>query len=712
MNVFVLCAGRCGSVTFFKACQKIANFTCGHESTSGLHADKRFNFPDYHIEVDNRLAWMLGYLESEYGDSAIYVHLSRNPMSIARSYNQRWHTDLSIIKAYTHGILKRDSEGLDDCIDYVGTVEKNIKHFLKDKSKVVKINAENFEQDFTKFWEYIGAKGDFEAAIKTFQVHHNYSTENNNVTLGGNHSFISRKQLFILKDIQKTLNKIVCENDFHKSTIREIAERETSKKLKSEFDSLLKISQEREKELKKILFQEQERLKEIEQSLAYCVGKSFERGIGSGWIKYFRLMFFPIYILKGIYHYSNIKKSNLKEEKLKPLHDELLHGKNKVELKIKKEWPTPLRSNLAWCAMILMNKKGIDEALSFLDCYCKKDQEFIKTIFSANKDVAIGDDESWLKKINRYLGSYNLNPISLRDSNEYPDFLRIYSDKFNKHEVFGGAKISVIMPAYNAESTVKHAICSILNQTWKNLELIIIDDCSTDRTWAVVQEMAQIDSRIKAIKNHKNVGPYVSKNIGLKFVTGDYLTGHDADDWAHPQRLQRQIEPMLQDPNIKVNVGCMIRMAPDRTIKFFSKIGKMSPDGVARLAYISCMFRTSEFKQYLGSWDCVRFAGDSELIERSKIVFGKGFVVNNFITMICLDAEGSLTNDPKHGVNKISGISASRVKYRNAWLNWHKKLTKNNAVLEFPPQKRRFSAPKAAEVSIEDILLNLKSCGY
>lgn len=712
MNVFVLCAGRCASVTFSEACQKIINFTCGHESTSGLHADKKFNFPDYHIEVDNRLAWMLGYLDSEYGDSAIYVHLRRNPMSIARSYNQRWHTDLSIIKAYTHGILKRDSEGLDDCIDYVGTVEANIKHFLKDKSKVIEISTESLEQDFKKFWEYIGAKGDLESAIKTLQIHHNASKNNNRVVLGGNHSFISRKQLCILKDIQKKLDKIACENNSYKREIREIIEREISKKPKIEFNNLSKVGQDREKELKKIISQEQKKLKEIKQSLAYCVGKSFERGVGSGWVKYFRLILFPIYVLAGVYHYTKIKKRNFNEEKLKPLQGKTSIGKNKFELKAKKEWPTPLRSNLAWCAMILMNKKGIDEALSFLDYYCDKDQEFIKTIFSANKDVVVGNDKGWLKKINRYFDAYNLNPISLRASNECPEFLRICSDKFNKHEVLDGAKISVIMPAYNAESTVRHAICSILNQTWKNLELIIIDDCSTDKTWDVVQEMAQVDSRIKAVKNHRNVGPYVSKNIGLKFVTGDYLTGHDSDDWAHPQRLQRQVEPMLQDPNIKVNIGYMIRMAPDRTIKFFSKIGKMSPDGVARLAYISCMFRTSEFKQYLGSWDCVRFAGDSELIERSKIVFGEGFVVNNLITMICLDADGSLTNDPKHGVNKISGISGSRMKYRDAWLNWHKKLTKNNAVLEFPQKKRRFSAPKAAEVPIEDILLNLKSSTY
>ena len=66
-------------------------------------------------------------------------------------------------------------------------------------------------------------------------------------------------------------------------------------------------------------------------------------------------------------------------------------------------------------------------------------------------------------------------------------------------------KISVLMPAYNAEKYIAEAIESILNQTFKDFEFIIIDDCSTDRTWEIIQKYSKIDNRIVALRNEKNL---------------------------------------------------------------------------------------------------------------------------------------------------------------------------------------------------------------
>jgi hypothetical protein len=84
-NVFVLCTGRCGSLAFARACAHMTNYSCGHESRCSLLGAERLSYPSRHIEVDNRLAWLLGRLDETYGKDAFYVHLRRDRDATARS---------------------------------------------------------------------------------------------------------------------------------------------------------------------------------------------------------------------------------------------------------------------------------------------------------------------------------------------------------------------------------------------------------------------------------------------------------------------------------------------------------------------------------------------------------------------------------------------------------------------------------------------------
>jgi hypothetical protein len=176
MNVFVLCTGRTGSVTFTKACQHIDNFSASHESRVQFLGEERINFPDNHIEADNRLSWFLGRLDAKYGQSAFYVHLKRGREATALSYNRRWHYKDGIIQAFTYGILMSPkAEGLEYCLDYVDTVNENIELFLKDKPQKMVVNLENIKPDFIAFWEAIGAKGNLDNALEEWDTKHNPS---------------------------------------------------------------------------------------------------------------------------------------------------------------------------------------------------------------------------------------------------------------------------------------------------------------------------------------------------------------------------------------------------------------------------------------------------------------------------------------------------------------------------------------------------------
>ena len=98
------------------------------------------------------------------------------------------------------------------------------------------------------------------------------------------------------------------------------------------------------------------------------------------------------------------------------------------------------------------------------------------------------------------------------------------------------------MSVYNGLPYLQKSIDSILNQTYKDFEFIIIDDCSTDKTWNILSEYAQKDKRIRLFKNEENLGLTKSLNKGLKVVQGEYIARMDGDDIALPERFEKQIQ--------------------------------------------------------------------------------------------------------------------------------------------------------------------------
>jgi len=176
MNIFVLSTGRCGSMSFYKACLHISNYTAGHESRLTCIGEERLTYPQNHIESDNRLSWILGRLDAAYGDNAFYVHLTRDRQQVAQSYARR--SDFGIMKAFRDGILlggKPEQSELDIALEIIDTVEMNIQLFLRDKTRVMTFRLESAKQDFNTFWDRTGAQGDLSAALAEWDVHHNAS---------------------------------------------------------------------------------------------------------------------------------------------------------------------------------------------------------------------------------------------------------------------------------------------------------------------------------------------------------------------------------------------------------------------------------------------------------------------------------------------------------------------------------------------------------
>lgn len=109
-------------------------------------------------------------------------------------------------------------------------------------------------------------------------------------------------------------------------------------------------------------------------------------------------------------------------------------------------------------------------------------------------------------------------------------------------------KISVVMPVYNSEKYLRESIESILNQTFRDFELIIIDDCSTDNSIKIVESYN--DKRIKIFQNEKNIGTVKTRNIGLKKAKGKYIAVMDSDDISLPDRFDYQLTYLVFNPHI------------------------------------------------------------------------------------------------------------------------------------------------------------------
>lgn len=110
--------------------------------------------------------------------------------------------------------------------------------------------------------------------------------------------------------------------------------------------------------------------------------------------------------------------------------------------------------------------------------------------------------------------------------------------------------ITVLMPAYNDEQFIAVSIESVLAQTYTHFELLIIDDGSTDQTASIIKQYS--DTRIRYVKNQKNLGLTKSLNIGIDLAKGEYIARHDSDDLMEPTRLEKQMEFLLSNPDVDI----------------------------------------------------------------------------------------------------------------------------------------------------------------
>lgn len=121
--------------------------------------------------------------------------------------------------------------------------------------------------------------------------------------------------------------------------------------------------------------------------------------------------------------------------------------------------------------------------------------------------------------------------------------------------------ISIIIPIYNKQRFIRKCLQSVLNQTYSNTEVIIIDDCSTDNSYDICKQAAEVDSKIRLYRNSENIGHLRTRYIGIQKSKSNWITFVDADDWLENDAISR-----LYENAIDLNVD-MVQMRHQRRMK-------------------------------------------------------------------------------------------------------------------------------------------------
>lgn len=327
---------------------------------------------------------------------------------------------------------------------------------------------------------------------------------------------------------------------------------------------------------------------------------------------------------------------------------------------------------------------------------CKSEEEYIDRKCLYN-NIILNESLTKFDNLNEIFNYHKLALIGLgADQSQFivtnlrAVAQREFESRSQKH------KVTVIVTTYNASETIENCIHSLLQQTWKNLEIIVVDDASTDDTLLRLQQLNNHYKNLTVITLPQNVGTFAAKSIGSQYATGEFLTCQDSDDWAHPQKIAEQVQPLIDDSNIIATTSYWLRL--DGNGQYY--VRQMYP--FMRQNPASPMFRLQIVKQKIGLWHIVRTGADSEFFERLKLIYGsESIVVITKPLTIASHRPNSLMTSEQFGIyNRKAALT--RLDYWEAWRLWHIDTLYQKVCLTMPSIEQQTNAPQAVFNGIPD----------
>nr|WP_067295822.1 glycosyltransferase [Marinobacterium profundum] len=302
---------------------------------------------------------------------------------------------------------------------------------------------------------------------------------------------------------------------------------------------------------------------------------------------------------------------------------------------------------------------------------------------------------SWLNGINGLFASVGLGPVEeLTAEGVSPlDRLAAPGPVFDERQVAEAPLVSAIVPLFNAEATLETALRSLSGQTWPNLEVLIVDDASSDRSVEITEAFIRRSQRpgrcYRLCRQPRNSGAYAARNRGLAAATGAFITVHDSDDWSHPSKIELQVGALMDNPKLKGVLSHWVRCTPELRFHHW----RVESSWVYR--NVSSLMLRRDVHESLGFWDRVRADGDTEFYYRMRAAFGED-AIGEVMPGVPLSFGRSLpTSLTRSKETSLSGqFWGVRYRYQNAARQWHAQALAVGALhLPERPSQRPFFAP-------------------
>lgn len=301
------------------------------------------------------------------------------------------------------------------------------------------------------------------------------------------------------------------------------------------------------------------------------------------------------------------------------------------------------------------------------------------------------DEPMWLAVLNEVFTQDGLTPVTLdgdvAQREAAQPFDRLHGAAAPDLIVEDGPLVTVIVPVFNRGKGLFTALRSLAAQTWRRMQVIVVDDCSDAEHRPLIERAVATDDRFELVRMPHNGGTYRARNAGLAKARGELIAFQDSDDWSHPDRLRRQILPILDDSQALASTSRALRVFPSLSVNL---IGYLP---FRRLSSSSLVFRRRPVLERLGGYDVTRKAADSEFTARIRSAFGTSAVIQvmDHLAMIQL-SDGSLSRDDF----RLGYHHWARDAYRRAYEVWHEDIAAGRADARLDPAAPRpFPAPAA-----------------
>lgn len=289
-------------------------------------------------------------------------------------------------------------------------------------------------------------------------------------------------------------------------------------------------------------------------------------------------------------------------------------------------------------------------------------------------------DPAWTEHLATIFSSTGLVTVGVAEG----DGSRFDRLQAARPDAVDGPLVTVVMAVHAPDQSLVTSVRSITGQSWRHLQVIVVDDCSPAEHRDLIDAVVASDPRIELVRLEVNGGAYRARNAALGLARGELVTFQDADDWSHPQRIERQVAALGSDPATVASMTRSLRLRADLTVA--------NPGFPAlRKNLSSLMIRREAVLSRLGGFDAVRKSGDSEFLGRLEAVFGTSSVAQSPDVLALVQLTGGSLSRSDF---RYRWHHPDRVAYREGFEHWHDTIGRDRADPSLSPTgPRAFRAP-------------------